>query len=160
VKEQPKPMCGRVWRARSSDETGRRTEVTHVCVFRNFVQALVLLHFLRRLRLALAKKSAMTMADPVTLAVHRCRFVEFTPAAITALAFPPLNLPAVRPADKGKSKQTPAYSTAKFGTLAVGRANGNIEICEWSGAQGETQAPQAWVVRKVRVRMLSRESMR
>jgi U3 small nucleolar RNA-associated protein 4 len=92
----------------------------------------------------------MTMADPVTLSVHRCRFVDFNPAAITALAFPPLNLPLVNPVNKGKAKHVPAYSTARFGTLAVGRANGNIEIYEWTGGPGENQAPQAWAVRKVR----------
>jgi U3 small nucleolar RNA-associated protein 4 len=88
------------------------------------------------------------MADTAKLSVHRCRFVDFTPAAITALAFPPLNLPSPRPANKGKAKLSPTYSVARFGTLAIGRANGNIELCEWTGTQGENQAPQAWAVRK------------
>lgn len=40
--------------------------------------------------------------------VHRCRFVEYQPAAINALDFTPSTVPNTR--------------------LAVGRANGNIEI--------------------------------
>lgn len=78
----------------------------------------------------------------VALSVHRCRFVDFLPSAITALAFPPWPLPK----DKGKK---PA-SSAKFGTLAIGHANGNIDLCEWTG---DTQSAQAWVVRKVGARL-------
>jgi len=85
-----------------------------------------------------------SMGEPITLAVHRCRFVDFTPSAITALAFTPLPLPSL----KGKKKTTPG-KPLKFGTLAVGHANGNIDLCEWSGAPGQTQSPQAWIVRKV-----------
>jgi U3 small nucleolar RNA-associated protein 4 len=85
--------------------------------------------------------------------VHRCRFVDFTPAAITALAFPPLQPPSAllsaKQKDKGKAKSSQDYSIAKYGTLAVGRANGNIELCEWTGKDGEKEARQAWVVRKV-----------
>lgn len=84
------------------------------------------------------------MGEQTTLAVHRCRFVDFTPSAITALAFPPLPLPSV----KGK-KSTSGQQPLKFGTLAVGHANGNIDLCEWVGADHETQSSQAWVVRKV-----------
>lgn len=84
------------------------------------------------------------MGDVTTLAVHRCRFVDFTPSAITALAFPPLALPSV----KNKKADVPNHPL-KFGTLAVGRANGNIELCEWTGEERQPQAPQAWVVRKV-----------
>ncbi|KAL6304216.1 WD40 repeat-like protein [Sparassis latifolia] len=79
----------------------------------------------------------------MTLVVHRCRFVDFTPAAVTALSFPPLRLPSV----KGK-KSTAHQQTLKFTTLAVGRANGNIELCEWTGTDSYYEAPQAWVVRK------------
>lgn len=86
------------------------------------------------------------MGDPMTLAVHRCRFIDFTPSAITAIAFPPLPLPSA----KGKKKADVGNHPLKFGTLAVGRANGNIELCEWTGGDRQTQAPQAWVVRKVR----------
>lgn len=88
--------------------------------------------------------SSLRMGDSTTLAVHRCRFVDFTPSAITALAFPPLPLPSV----KGKSVDV-SNQLLRFGTLAVGRANGNIELCEWTGEHHQPQAAQAWVVRKV-----------
>jgi U3 small nucleolar RNA-associated protein 4 len=80
-----------------------------------------------------------------TVSVHRCRFVDYTPTAITAIAFPPSPLPTV----KGKGKDT-GTSYSDFGVLAVGRANGNIELLEWTGSGGQLQAPQAWVTKKVR----------
>ncbi|KZT74838.1 WD40 repeat-like protein [Daedalea quercina L-15889] len=85
------------------------------------------------------------MIEGTSLSVHRCRFVDFSPSAITALAFPPLRLPSV------KGKKSAASSGRKAlrpGTLAVGRSNGNIEIYEWTGSERKVQAPQAWVVRK------------
>lgn len=86
------------------------------------------------------------MSEAKPISVHRCRFVDFTPSAITALSFPPLPLPSV----KGKKKAAIRKQLA-FGTLAVGRANGNIELCEWTGLEHEQQAPQAWVMKKVRL---------
>lgn len=83
------------------------------------------------------------MSEGTALSVHRCRFVDYIPSAITALAFPPLPPPSV----KGKNVAYP--KALRTGTLAVGRANGNIELCEWTGSEQELQAPQAWVVRKV-----------
>ncbi|KDQ54726.1 hypothetical protein JAAARDRAFT_181268 [Jaapia argillacea MUCL 33604] len=84
------------------------------------------------------------MAEATTLSVHRCRFVDFTPSAITALAFPPLPLPSI----KGK-KSAGSRKLLKFGTLAIGRANGNVEVCEWTGTENsQIEAPQAWTVRK------------
>ena len=80
--------------------------------------------------------------DQIPVKVHRCRFVDYLPAAITALAFPPLPLPSL----KGKAKAT---SPLKFPHLAIGRANGNIELAEWSNNNPTDQAPQAWVVLKV-----------
>ncbi|KAH9996575.1 WD40 repeat-like protein [Russula vinacea] len=71
------------------------------------------------------------MGETTTLSVHRCRFVDFNPSSITALAFPPLPLPSIR-----------------FPPLIVGHANGNIEIYEWTGSTETVEAPQAWVVRK------------
>lgn len=84
--------------------------------------------------------------DTTTLSVHRCRFVDYAPSAITALAYPPLPLPSV----KGKKRTTAGRQPLRFGLLAVGHANGNIDICEWMGAEGESQCPQAWVARKAR----------
>lgn len=82
-------------------------------------------------------------ADQNPVKVHRCRFVDYLPAAITALALPPLALPSL----KGKAKAT---SPLKFPHLAIGRANGNIELAEWSNNNPTDQAPQAWVVSRVR----------
>jgi len=84
------------------------------------------------------------MAEPATVAVHRCRFVDYTPSAITALAFPPSPLPSV----KGKHT-TAGNQPPRFGTLAVGHANGNIDLCEWAGNERDIQCTQAWVVRTV-----------
>ncbi|KAI0639180.1 WD40 repeat-like protein [Trametes polyzona] len=81
-----------------------------------------------------------------TLAVHRCRFVDFAPSAVTALCFPPLPLPSVKGKKAANSNTFPG-----FGPLVVGRANGNIELCEWTGSSPRSQAPQAWVVRKTLV---------
>jgi U3 small nucleolar RNA-associated protein 4 len=91
------------------------------------------------------------MGETTTLSVHRCRFIDFNPSSITALAFPPLPLPSI----KGKRKATTADRVPKFGPLIVGHANGNIEIYEWTGSTDTVEAPQAWVVRKVRVQSLS-----
>ena len=79
-----------------------------------------------------------------TISVHRCRFVDYTPAAITAIALPPLPLPPV----KGKGKDTDT-SLSNFGVLAVGRANGNIELLEWTESDNQLHAPQAWVAKMV-----------
>lgn len=87
------------------------------------------------------------MGEITTLAVHRCRFVDHTPSAITSLALPPLPLPSPRPKAK---KSTSGKQPVKFGALAVGHANGNIDLCEWAGGERENQSSQAWVVRKVR----------
>ena len=90
-------------------------------------------------------KSWPLVMDTTTVSVHRCRFVDYAPSAVTALAFPPLPLPSV----KGKKKATAGTQSFKFGLLAVGHANGNIDICEWMGTEPQVQCPQAWVVRKV-----------
>ena len=83
------------------------------------------------------------MGEGTALSVHRCRFVDFSPSAVTALAFPPLPLPSVKGKKKAHKKKL------KFGILAIGRANGNIELCEWTGHDHQNWAPQAWVVKKV-----------
>ena len=92
-----------------------------------------------------------SMGETTTLSVHRCRFVDFNPSSITALAFPPLPLPS----SKGRKKATIRDRIPKFAPLIVGHANGNIEIYEWTGSTETVEAPQAWVVRKVRVQSLS-----
>jgi U3 small nucleolar RNA-associated protein 4 len=90
------------------------------------------------------------MAEPATsTTVHRCRFVDFTPSAITALAFPPPLLPPTSAKAAAKAKVIAGSSKLHFDMLAIGRANGNIEIAEWTPQEGDVQAPQAWTVRKV-----------
>ena len=79
------------------------------------------------------------MGKRTAVAVHRCRFVDFDPSAISALAFPPLPLP----------KRTAAPQPLTFGPLAVGHTNGNIDLCQWTGSGERSSSPQAWVVRKV-----------
>ncbi|KAJ7225739.1 WD40-repeat-containing domain protein [Mycena pura] len=82
------------------------------------------------------------MSDATTLALHRCRFIDFTPSPITALAFPSFPLPHPNKKSSSFGKQP-----ARFGTLAVGHANGNIDLCEWTAAEGQLQSPQAWAIR-------------
>ena len=86
------------------------------------------------------------MEGTTTLTVHRCRFVDFSPSSVTALAFPPLSLLST----KGKQRATTEGRAPVFSPLIVGRANGNIEIYEWTGSAAAAEAPQAWVLRKVR----------
>ncbi|KAF8527947.1 WD40 repeat-like protein [Hysterangium stoloniferum] len=81
---------------------------------------------------------------PSTVSVHRCRFVDYNPTALTAIAFPPLPLPNI----KGKDKP-PATSSVPYGTLAIARANGNIELHQWSGVDPQVPSHQAWVLHKV-----------
>ena len=91
------------------------------------------------------------MEGTTTLSVHRCRFVDFSPSSVTALAFPPLPILST----KGKQKASDDGKAPLFGPLIVGRANGNIEIYEWTGSAAATEAPQTWVLRKVREYLLA-----
>lgn len=84
------------------------------------------------------------MGEPTAIAVHRCRFVDYNPSAITAVAFPPSPLPPAT----GKNTSI-GNRPSRFGTLAVGHANGNIDLYEWVGHDRDSQCTQAWVVRKV-----------
>ncbi|KAF9270464.1 WD40 repeat-like protein [Marasmius fiardii PR-910] len=85
------------------------------------------------------------MPDSNSVAVHRCRFVDYNPSAITALAFPPLPLPSARTKTSSSSGQSPFPN---FGTLAVGHANGNIDLCGWTASGNNLQAYQGWSVLK------------
>lgn len=79
------------------------------------------------------------------ITVHRSRFIEWSPTAITCIAFPPPPLPSTSTQQDVPLPIPPRW----FGTLAVGRANGNIELREWAGTSTDDCAPQAWVWRKV-----------
>jgi hypothetical protein len=84
------------------------------------------------------------MGESTAVSVHRCRFVDFCPSAITALAFSPLTPPStIRQKPLGRPP-------SGFGTLAVGHTNGTIDIHEWTGLENQYSSPQAWTVRKVR----------
>ncbi|KZT53811.1 WD40 repeat-like protein [Calocera cornea HHB12733] len=101
----------------------------------------------------------MAADEARSIPVHRCRFVDTHPASITAIAFPPRALP--RPShsrrlrkDKGKQPLPGLADDATDddddeqereispGVMAVGRANGNIELYDWAG-EG---CAQAWVL--------------
>ncbi|KAF9229647.1 WD40 repeat-like protein [Gyrodon lividus] len=84
--------------------------------------------------------------NSLPIALHRCRFVDYSPSPITALAFPPSPLPSLRTRKAGKERERDRVGG--FGTLVVGHANGNIDLLEWTGQDGEPQAPQAWHIRK------------
>jgi hypothetical protein len=84
-----------------------------------------------------------TTSGGAVLAVHRCRFVDWAPSAITAIAFPPLAPP------NSTQLRSGTKSSSNFGALAVGHANGTIELCEWTGSESSKFSPQAWVVRRV-----------
>lgn len=74
--------------------------------------------------------------------LHRCRFLDWSPSPITALAFPPSLL---------ISKNTP---NSPFPILAVGRANGNIELWRWASSKSSKKigngTHQGWVIHQVR----------
>lgn len=84
--------------------------------------------------------------NPTPIALHRCRFVDYSPSPITALAFPPLPLPSLRTKKAGKERERDRVQ--EYGTLVVGHANGNIDLLEWTGEDDELQARQAWQLRK------------
>ena len=54
-------------------------------------------------------------AHHASLAIHRVRFVNWAPSTVTALAV------------------SPTFAGTTRGLLAVGRQNGNIELCTWIG---------------------------
>ncbi|SJX60278.1 related to UTP4-U3 snoRNP protein [Sporisorium reilianum f. sp. reilianum] len=54
-------------------------------------------------------------ASPASLAIHRVRFVNWSPSTVTALAV------------------SPSFAGTARGLLAIGRQNGNIELCTWVG---------------------------
>ena len=77
------------------------------------------------------------MAEKQTVRLHRCRFIDWSPSPITALAFPP----AVLSPRKFLPNVIPV--------LAVGRANGNIEIWKWAGPCPPNKMHQGWVICQV-----------
>lgn len=62
------------------------------------------------------------------LPVHRCRFPDWNPSSVTALAITPDSFDAGSLGLGGHSGER--------GVLAVGRANGDVELMVWGGQQG------------------------
>ncbi|KAJ1030410.1 hypothetical protein NDA16_001319 [Ustilago loliicola] len=54
-------------------------------------------------------------AQHASLAIHRVRFVNWSPSTVTAIAV------------------SPSFAGTARGLLAIGRQNGNIELCTWVG---------------------------
>lgn len=82
----------------------------------------------------------MDTRHPVRL--HRCRFLDWSPSPITALALPPA-----------------VVSSKKFiidahPVLAVGRADGNVELWRWAtykpARTGAISTSPGWVMHQVR----------
>lgn len=69
------------------------------------------------------------------LPVHRCRFPDWSPSSVAALAITPPSFDAGLLGFGG--------SSGERGVLAVGRANGDVELMVWGGHQG-------WVAWRVR----------
>ncbi|EST09864.1 WD40 repeat [Kalmanozyma brasiliensis GHG001] len=54
-------------------------------------------------------------ANSASLAIHRVRFVNWSPSTVTAVAV------------------SPSFAGTARGLLAIGRQNGNVELCVWVG---------------------------
>ncbi|CEH12989.1 UTP4, CIRH1A [Ceraceosorus bombacis] len=96
--------------------------------------------------------SSSTSSSSNTLAVHRTRFLDWSPSSITALAFSP-SLP------HHSLHVRPVLAIGRDNVLAIGRDNGNIDICTWvsenSGGDGDGAArdssgnAKSWIVDSV-----------
>lgn len=75
------------------------------------------------------------------LPVHRCRFPDWNPASVTALAITPESFDAGLLGLGGCSGER--------GVLAVGRANGDVELMVWGGQQGWISWRVRWTSRTV-----------
>ena len=110
--------------------------------------------------------SAIPKAHLRTAALHRIRFVDFTPASVTALALTPRTYdPAATHYPYLNSIDRPDGSGREL--LAVGRQDGDVEIYTWIGgghhtapAKGESKTKrkkarreqgnrQGWVLERV-----------
>jgi U3 small nucleolar RNA-associated protein 4 len=89
---------------------------------------------------------------PASIPLHHCKFIDYTPASITAIAFPPLPLrSASSPSSASASTvngQTASSERdkAEMGWMAVGKGNGDVELFRWV-QRGE--GSQGWVYFKV-----------
>lgn len=82
------------------------------------------------------------------LPLHRVRFVDWSPSAITALAFSPVPVAG--------SGMAPSLGATRS-VLAVGRDNGNIDLCTWceDTRAGSKSMARGWMPEMVRVNLLT-----
>jgi len=85
----------------------------------------------------LASFVLMAINEGQSARVHRSRFIDWTPSPITSITFPPA------PIDPSKKL------SSGFPVLAVGRANGNIELYEWCSNPPPHQTYHGYVLRRV-----------
>jgi U3 small nucleolar RNA-associated protein 4 len=80
--------------------------------------------------------------------LHHVRFVNYSPAAVTAVAFPPLApaAPYAAPSSSAGSSSRPAPGTC--GLMAVGKGNGQVELFKWVET---AEGGQGWVFYRVRL---------
>lgn len=74
--------------------------------------------------------------------LHRVRFVDWTPSSITALAFSP---------EPPRADGAGHVSASARSMLAIGRENGNIDLCTWCEAYTDSsrgELAKGWVVER------------
>ncbi|KAF8343078.1 quinon protein alcohol dehydrogenase-like superfamily [Cantharellus anzutake] len=76
--------------------------------------------------------------------MHSCKFVDYTPAAVTCIAVCPLAPPNPR-SRKSDSKT----SSSSPGPLAIGKGNGTISICEWAPSANNSEISRNWMARRI-----------
>lgn len=76
-------------------------------------------------------------ARGAALSLHRVRFVDWSPSSIAALAFSP-----VPPAPGGSA----SIAGAERSVLAVGRDNGNIDLCTWCEDTHSGSLAKGWIL--------------
>lgn len=93
--------------------------------------------------ISLESAQSITKSSPKTRAtLHRIRFVDYQPPAVTSLALTP---------HTWKANLVFSYAHSQRQVLAVGKANGNIEIHVWIGDVTGSQKSnkQGWVLDRV-----------
>ena len=81
-----------------------------------------------------------------SIPLHHCKFVDYTPSSVTAIAFPPIPLPTRRRATTSSSS-TSSTKEPEMGIMAVGKGNGDVEIFRWVE---RSEGGQGWVLYRVR----------
>jgi hypothetical protein len=89
---------------------------------------------------------------PASIPLHHCKFIDYNPSSITAIAFPPLPLRSLSPSSAAAvNGQTTSSSSsdkdkAEMGWMAAGKGNGDVDLFMWV-ERGE--GGQGWVYFKV-----------